>query len=102
MALSQLNRSVEKRKGEPPMLSDLRESGAIEQDADIVMFLHRNDEDEKDVRHGGQAQGDTSRCELIVAKQRQGPTCTIELVFFKTTTFFAEKQRGGVSGAPVS
>jgi replicative DNA helicase len=92
VALSQLNRSVEKRKGEPPMLSDLRESGAIEQDADIVMFLHRNDEDNKDVQ-GGTASGDTLPVQLIVAKQRQGPTCTIDLVFFKTTTFFAEMDR---------
>jgi replicative DNA helicase len=92
VALSQLNRSVEKRKGEPPMLSDLRESGAIEQDADIVMFLHRNDEDNKDVQQGT-ASSDTLPVQLIVAKQRQGPTCTIDLVFFKTTTFFAEMDR---------
>jgi replicative DNA helicase len=92
VALSQLNRSVEKRKGEPPMLSDLRESGAIEQDADIVMFLHRNDEDNKDVQQGT-ASGDTLQVQLIVAKQRQGPTCTIDLVFFKTTTLFAEVDR---------
>jgi replicative DNA helicase len=92
VALSQLNRSVEKRKGEPPMLSDLRESGAIEQDADIVLFLHRNDEDNKDVQTGNSA-ADTIPVQLIVAKQRQGPTCTIDLVFFKTTTFFAEMDR---------
>src|SRR5512142_2803906 len=92
IALSQLNRAVEKRKGEPPMLSDLRESGAIEQDADIVMFLHRNDEDTKDVQQGTAA-GDTLPVQLIVAKQRQGPTCTIDLVFFKTTTFFAEMDK---------
>src|SRR5512136_1128581 len=79
VALSQLNRSVEKRKGEPPMLSDLRESGAIEQDADIVLFLHRNDEDAKE--QGGSSPGDTLEVDLIVAKQRQGPTCTIPLVF---------------------
>jgi replicative DNA helicase len=92
VALSQLNRGVEKRKGEPPMLSDLRESGAIEQDADIVMFLHRNEEDNEKVQQG-QSSGDTLEVDLIVAKQRQGPTCTIPLVFFKTTTFFAEMER---------
>jgi replicative DNA helicase len=92
VALSQLNRSVEKRKGEPPMLSDLRESGAIEQDADVVMFLHRREEDSKDVQ-GGSAAAETLEVELIVAKQRQGPTCNIPLVFFKTTTFFAEMEK---------
>jgi replicative DNA helicase len=92
VALSQLNRGVEKRKGEPPMLSDLRESGAIEQDADIVLFLHRNDEDSKDAQ-AGTAAADTLEVQLIVAKQRQGPTCTIPLVFFRTTTFFAEMER---------
>jgi replicative DNA helicase len=74
------------------MLSDLRESGAIEQDADVVMFLHRSDEDSKDTQTGA-ASGDTLEVQLIVAKQRQGPTCTIPLVFFKTTTFFAEMDR---------
>jgi replicative DNA helicase len=94
LALSQLNRGVEKRKGEPPMLSDLRESGAIEQDADVVMFLHRPG-DEKD-QEGGQAQkADVQEIELHIAKQRQGPTGVVELVFFKTNTYFAEKQRGG-------
>src|SRR5512133_3491886 len=91
VALSQLNRGVEKRKGEPPMLSDLRESGAIEQDADVVLFLHRNDEDSKDTQAG--AAGDTLEVELIVAKQRQGPTCVVPLVFFRTTTYFAEMDR---------
>jgi replicative DNA helicase len=91
VALSQLNRGVEKRKGERPMLSDLRESGAIEQDADIVLFLHRNDDDAKDAQAGAAA--DTLEVELIVAKQRQGPTCNIPLVFFRTTTFFAEMEK---------
>ncbi len=92
LALSQLNRSVEKRKGEPPMLSDLRESGAIEQDADIVPFLHRSEEDSKDAQ-SGQAAGDTVPVQLIIAKQRQGPTGNVDLVFFKTTTFFAEMDK---------
>jgi len=92
VALSQLNRGVEKRKGEPPMLSDLRESGAIEQDADVVLFLHRNEEDHKETQ-SGTAVGDTLEVQLIIAKQRQGPTGTVPLVFFKTTTFFAEMER---------
>src|SRR5215208_864206 len=93
LALSQLNRAVEKRKGDPPMLSDLRESGAIEQDADVVMFLHRPGDPEQE---GGAAQppSDVQDIELHIAKQRQGPTGMVELVFFKNHTFFAEKQRG--------
>ena len=91
MALSQLNRGVEKRKGEPPMLSDLRESGAIEQDADIVMFLHRQEEEEDGPRTGPPP--DTQQVQLIIAKQRQGPVGTIDLVFFRTNTFFAEMER---------
>jgi len=92
LALSQLNRGVEKRKGEPPMLSDLRESGAIEQDADIVLFLHRTDEDSKEAQQG-QSFAETLPVQLIIAKQRQGPTGTVDLVFFRTTTFFAEMDR---------
>jgi replicative DNA helicase len=92
LALSQLNRGVEKRKGEPPMLSDLRESGAIEQDADVVLFLHRTDEDSKDAQQG-QSAAETIPVQLIIAKQRQGPTGTVDLVFFRTTTFFAEMDR---------
>jgi replicative DNA helicase len=90
VALSQLNRGVEKRKGEAPMLSDLRESGAIEQDADIVMFLHRLEEEEQE-RAGPPP--DTQQVQLIIAKQRQGPVATIDLVFFRTNTFFAEMER---------
>jgi len=92
LALSQLNRAVEKRKGEPPMLSDLRESGAIEQDADVVLFLHRPEEE----RDGEpQAPAEVQEIELHVAKQRQGPTGVVSLVFFKHHTYFAERQRGG-------
>src|SRR5215831_4054361 len=86
LALSQLNRKVEERKGGRPMLSDLRESGAIEQDADVVMFIHRDDEgDDEDGgggTHGGYGRGGSAvPVELIVAKQRNGPTGTIDLVF---------------------
>jgi replicative DNA helicase len=93
LALSQLNRGVEKRKGDPPMLSDLRESGAIEQDADVVMFLHRPGDGGED---GGapSPQSDVQDIELHIAKQRQGPTGVVEMVFFKNHTYFAEKQRG--------
>jgi replicative DNA helicase len=95
LALSQLNRSVEKRKGDPPMLSDLRESGAIEQDADVVMFLHRPGDGEAEGGGGAPSpQSDVQDIELHIAKQRQGPTGVVELVFFKNHTFFAEKQRG--------
>jgi replicative DNA helicase len=74
------------------MLSDLRESGAIEQDADIVLFLHRNEEDSKEAQTG-QATGDTVPVQLIIAKQRQGPTGSVDLVFFKTNTLFAEMDK---------
>jgi replicative DNA helicase len=91
VALSQLNRGVEKRKGEPPMLSDLRESGAIEQDADIVMFLHRTEEEEQ--REQGGPPPEIQPVQLIIAKQRQGPVGTIDLVFFRANTLFAEMEK---------
>ncbi|BDG08589.1 replicative DNA helicase [Anaeromyxobacter paludicola] len=96
VALSQLNRGVEKRKGknEQPMLSDLRESGAIEQDADIVMFLHRPGDDDKEER----PRGDVEELQLIIAKQRQGPPGTIDLVFFRPQTKFVENQRQSKGG----
>lgn len=83
ICLSQLSRAVEGRKGNRPMLSDLRESGAIEQDADIVMFIHNPDkylEDENAVKQG--------IVELIVAKHRNGPTDTIKLKFISEHTTF--------------
>jgi replicative DNA helicase len=95
MALSQLNRKVEERKGGKPMLSDLRESGSIEQDADVVMFIHRDDQDE------GGADGDEGSrsrtvipVELIVAKQRNGPVGSIDLVFLSEFTRFESRVRG--------
>jgi replicative DNA helicase len=93
VALSQLNRAVEKRKGERPMLAELRESGAIEQDADVVMFLHRPEPEAE----GGQdaINSDVQDIELILAKHRQGPTGLMSLVFFRKHTFFAEKRREG-------
>jgi len=91
LALSQLNRAVEKRKGERPMLADLRESGAIEQDADVVIFLHRPETDGPD--GAPQLNAEVQDIELILAKHRQGPTGLVPLVFFRKHTFFAEKKR---------
>jgi replicative DNA helicase len=91
IALSQLNRKVEERKGGKPMLSDLRESGAIEQDADVVMFIHREeDEDEGSPQPRG---GSVTPVELIVAKQRNGPIGSVDLLFLSEFTRFESRAR---------
>ena len=83
VALSQLSRAVESRSDHRPMLSDLRESGSIEQDADIVMFIYREDKYEDDSEKKGIA-------EIILAKHRNGPVGTINLRFFDRTARFAD------------
>ena len=95
IALSQLNRKVEERKGGKPMLSDLRESGAIEQDADVVMFIHRDDEGEDGEGGGGSSSFKTTiPVELIIAKQRNGPIGSVDLLFLSEYTRFESKARG--------
>ncbi|MBQ2639648.1 MAG: replicative DNA helicase [Bacilli bacterium] len=84
IALSQLSRSVESREDKRPLMSDLRESGSIEQDADIVAFLYRDDYYNKEAR----TDDNNSISELIIGKHRNGPTATIELLFKKNTSKF--------------
>lgn len=88
IALSQLSRSVEKRQNSKPMLSDLRESGAIEQDADIVMFLHRPDKLEENANAVKNGEIEKDVVELLISKHRNGPTGQLELKWFGEFTKF--------------
>jgi replicative DNA helicase len=94
LALSQLSRAPEQRPGQRPQLSDLRESGSIEQDADVVIFLFR----ERKAAEESEAEGEVDRrgieMKLIVGKQRNGPTGDIPIVFMRPYAKFESMARG--------
>ena len=90
IALSQLSRAVEQRNDKRPMLSDLRESGAIEQDADIVMFIYRDEYYNKDESEN------KGTAEVLIAKHRNGSVGTVELLFQGSITKFKNKAKPNV------
>ena len=88
LALSQLNRQVELRADKRPNNGDLRDSGALEQDADLISFIYRDEVYNADTNYPGQA-------EIIISKQRQGPTGTLKVQFDGKYTLFSEYPEGG-------
>jgi replicative DNA helicase len=92
IALSQLSRKVEDRTVKIPMMSDLRESGAIEQDADVIMFVHREEYYDKENPEF------KNKAKIIIAKQRNGPVGDVDLLYFGSTTKFKNKMKPVVDG----
>jgi replicative DNA helicase len=95
IALSQLSRASEQRGGDKkPMLSDLRESGSIEQDADVVAFIHRESYYNKD-ENGDEDPDSKGKAEIIIAKQRNGPTGSVHLAYLSEYTRFENMAHEG-------
>jgi replicative DNA helicase len=95
VALSQLSRASEQRGGDKkPMLSDLRESGSIEQDADVVAFIHRESYYNRD-ENGQPDPATEGKAEIIIAKQRNGPTGSVHLAYMSKCTRFENLAHGG-------
>jgi len=97
VVLSQLNRAPEGREGHRPRMSDLRESGSIEQDADVVILLHREDYYH---HHGEEGYERNNKADLIIAKQRNGPTASVELIFREKFTRFENASAVGEPSVP--
>ncbi|HVM50932.1 MAG TPA: replicative DNA helicase [Candidatus Acidoferrum sp.] len=101
VVLSQLNREIEREKGRPPRLSDLRESGAIEQDADVVGLLYKPKAGGDDEDGGGVAEEEAVSVNLLLAKQRNGPTGDVELTFLRPYTRFESKAKVSDEDVPI-